>query len=1002
MKKKKLLIIAGAVLLAVIAALAAIPFFVDAGSLKTRIMSQLKAQLHREVSVQEAGITIFTGPGVRLKRTAIFDDPQFAAAPFITLDSLVVRPRLLPLLRGKIEVATIELDRPVIQLIRNAVGAWNFESLGQGPANEAGPQAEAEQARAKPGEFGLSVSLFRLRDGTVSIRKVKTGGETQQVEYGNIDLDLRNFSTGEAGSFQLGLELPGPEKGTLQARGKFGPVNFSQFQKIPLDGKIEFSNAPISGLAALLAPAGDTETQWSGTLSSDLQLQGTVQQGISADGKLTYAGLGSKRATRESPRVNGELQLKLAYQPGDRLTKIESAELRMPASSIKLAGEVKSEVEASRLNLRVNSPQLVFDDLIKLASVFGQGPPSGASASGSGQLALRITGSSAQPALAGNAQLKDVRMSYPAFPEKIALSPLTLTFQESGMSSNPFQISVGSRTLLHSQVAARFGSEGFVDLELRSQKPLPVADLLAIGSSFGFVPPAGTSVQNGTIGLQVKAKKILGAKPDLLLDGQATLNGSQVKTDVLKVPLDVNRVKLRFTGSTAKISEFFASLPGSNLSGQLQVSNFAAPVMSFALQVDRLDLGKLDQIVNTTGEAGSAATAGLRGPAQPEIPRRSTFASAEGQRSSPVQRLARLLPLVDPGATHAAAKPPDPLRALKIRDSQIGIDQVVYDQLVLRKVSSRLEMKDKILELRDLKFLVNQGTHAGSASFDFRAERPQYSFASKVQNVDANEFLSQNSTLKNLLYGKFSSDMELSGAGSGFDEIVKQLKGEGKVTLLNGRITSFNLTEQIALLGKLTGLEIGHAGTEIEDLVTDVTISNGRISTNAMHVRLPGMTLRANGSLGFDKSADYQISVELPRNVSQRYDVATQVMNLATATFFKNENGNVVLPLRMTGLVTSPRFALDSQVVRDNLKNSFRKDGVQKTLDVIQGVFKPKQSAEEETAQPPAPQENNAAPADKQPEKKASPWDLFRGIIDKTKDKNKDQQDKKPEEQKQP
>ena len=39
------------------------------------------------------------------------------------------------------------------------------------------------------------------------------------------------------------------------------------------------------------------------------------------------------------------------------------------------------------------------------------------------------------------------------------------------------------------------------------------------------------------------------------------------------------------------------------------------------------------------------------------------------------------------------------------------------------------------------------------------------------QYVDANEFLTQNSSLKNLFYGKLSSDIDLQGSGSGFDAI---------------------------------------------------------------------------------------------------------------------------------------------------------------------------------------------------------------------------------------
>ena len=183
------------------------------------------------------------------------------------------------------------------------------------------------------------------------------------------------------------------------------------------------------------------------------------------------------------------------------------------------------------------------------------------------------------------------------------------------------------------------------------------------------------------------------------------------------------------------------------------------------------------------------------------------------------------------------------------------------------------------------------------------------------------------------------------------------------------------------MLGKLAGVETGKAGTEFDDLISNFTISNGRVSTSDLHMRLQGTALRATGSLGLDKSADYQISVELPSSVSKEYMGSNQLLNMASATFFANEKGNMVLPLRMTGLITSPRFALDTKMVQENLKNSFRKEGVQTLQKTLGGFLKPKGAAQEGTS----PQ-----PADKPAEKKTSPLeDLLRGVMDKSKEKKK-------------
>ena len=176
MNRKKLVVIGAVVVAIVIAAAAAIPLFIDTQSLKGKLVSEAERVLRRRMSVQAVDVTIFTGLGVRLNRAVIFDDLRFAGAPFISLSSVTVRPRLLPLLRGNVEVASIELDQPEIRLIQNQQGAWNFESIGTAPAGTAGKTARTgaspPSAPGKPSQ-SFAISQLNLRDGTVSIQNAQ-------------------------------------------------------------------------------------------------------------------------------------------------------------------------------------------------------------------------------------------------------------------------------------------------------------------------------------------------------------------------------------------------------------------------------------------------------------------------------------------------------------------------------------------------------------------------------------------------------------------------------------------------------------------------------------------------------------------------------------------------------------------------------------------------------------------------------------------------------------
>src|SRR4030095_1954829 len=174
MKAKKLIIVAGVVVFVLIAALAAIPFFIDAQSLKTKLVTDAEGILRRRMSVQAVEITVFTGLGIRLNRAGIFDDLRFANAPFVALNSVTVRPRLLPLLRGSVEVASIELEQPEIRLIQNQDRIWNFESIGAAPAGGAGkPGPVGAPPASSTGKSSQAFTIARLdlHEGAVVISK---------------------------------------------------------------------------------------------------------------------------------------------------------------------------------------------------------------------------------------------------------------------------------------------------------------------------------------------------------------------------------------------------------------------------------------------------------------------------------------------------------------------------------------------------------------------------------------------------------------------------------------------------------------------------------------------------------------------------------------------------------------------------------------------------------------------------------------------------------------
>lgn len=135
----KILVGIGVVILLLIVLIVALPFLIDLNKYQDRYRPLIEEALNRKVELQDIRLTIWPRIGARVGGFVVQDDPAFRAGPFASLSSLDVGVKLLPLVRGKIEVEEITLRNPVIAVLKNAKGQLNISTLG--PRTPAPPTA---------------------------------------------------------------------------------------------------------------------------------------------------------------------------------------------------------------------------------------------------------------------------------------------------------------------------------------------------------------------------------------------------------------------------------------------------------------------------------------------------------------------------------------------------------------------------------------------------------------------------------------------------------------------------------------------------------------------------------------------------------------------------------------------------------------------------------------------------------------------------------------------
>lgn len=125
---RKRLVIAACVLLALVV-LALLPPLVNVNRFQRRIASSISRSVGRPVHLDSVSMTLLPLPGFTLENFVVSEDPQFGSEPVMRADEVKATLRVSSLWRGKLEFSTISLTAPSVNLVRNAAGRWNLETI---------------------------------------------------------------------------------------------------------------------------------------------------------------------------------------------------------------------------------------------------------------------------------------------------------------------------------------------------------------------------------------------------------------------------------------------------------------------------------------------------------------------------------------------------------------------------------------------------------------------------------------------------------------------------------------------------------------------------------------------------------------------------------------------------------------------------------------------------------------------------------------------------------
>jgi len=467
----------------IILAVLAVAVFFDPNHYRGVIQAELEKRLGRTVTLGDMHLGLVP-PRLQVRDLAIGDDPNFhEQKPFVQARDLDVSVKLLSLLKGAIDIDSLSLQNPSVEIVKNQQGVWNFSSLG---SNSQSGQSNHEFTLAK----------LSIQDGQVAITDLNSG--TPRAVYDHIDVTLRDFAPSKPFSIDAAAHLPGSGAQEIRLQGHAGPLIPNNMAASPFSGSLNLKQIGIANLQQFLNSSALTNTD--GSLSGETKI-------ASESGRVSAVG----QMKIDNARVHGmELGYPVSaeYDLNDDLTSdllgITKLALKLGSTPLSLNGTVNLKPTPALLDLDARANDISIAEAARLAASAGVAFAPGTNVNGRVTADIHVRGPMNKPALNGTVSGRDVEATGKEIRQPVQIKSVNLALTPNEIRSDNFNVTSGGTT-----VAAQFALREYlaptpmVSATLRAQNAA-LPEILAMAKAYG-VTAVDKITGEGTLNLDIHA-----------------------------------------------------------------------------------------------------------------------------------------------------------------------------------------------------------------------------------------------------------------------------------------------------------------------------------------------------------------------------------------------------------------------------------------------------------------------------------------------------------------
>jgi len=852
---------------------------VASSSGRRMLTAQLGRAFGRGVKVRSFALSWFPTPGIVASDVSISEDPRFGNDYFLRAESLTAGLRWRALLGGHIELGTITLSQPILNVVQNPDGQWNVASWMGDPAGAAARGTIGPQSPRAAAKF----TRIEIDEGRVNF---------------NLGLDRRPFAlVGLEGS--VDKDSSGEWRLSLAAQPSRAIVHLQETGVLHLTGV-------IGGTSAHLHPADVTVTWTDASLADALRLalgndpglRGELAAQMSLHGAANSDGAASRWDVSMSARVDGLHRWDMAarsdtppvnfraegmWEAGTSRVDLRSILAEAPHSSVSGEGSLDWS-HGIEPDVRLVTSGVAFADILDWYRAFQPGVADGLVAEGFFSAEAELKG---WPPRIGPSDVrsKGVAFSWNGAPMaqsaaahasfdprgEFQLDPLTWKFdfpqqgelaaadEQRAVKESGNSITISARVTASDAVPAKKSTKSRWQCELTVSGNLARVDMaMSVATTFGRRVNAGWQAEGGLSGdlhwdwvLHERFPKPSGVLTSHDLSLKFPLLNQPVELRNAKIELKDGDPRVTLTGAEALGAHWQGTITRRPAAEKLPAAESAdTPPWEFDLAADHLDATELDRWLGPRARPSWLAR----------------LFSASG--SSAVQPSAATGPLTQ-------------IRA----EGKLAVGQFDLSSMVARNLKARVELRGRTVDISDLSATVDGGTVTGGLLAKLTAD-PTYQLHAAFTGLNAAEIAQISAPLRGRLAGLLSGDVKFSLHGIGRENLLNSMMGAGQVTASHGAIRDLDVAAPDASVSPAA------MNGQFSSMSADFSVASRVIKLERISLQNGGETLEGSGTADFERA----LRIELRPRAQ-----ATSVKSAGT-----NPGGRL---LHVTGFLESPHVS---------------------------------------------------------------------------------------------